>query len=642
MVTTGAEASKQPSAGGRRIDALDGLRGLAWFGVILHHHAAVLVPSAHPLISVFFTLSGFLVGGDLLRRLERGRLAPTDWLARRWRRLWPAAAITVAGITVGWRVWTDGRTLVAPRAELLAALANVSNWYALDTGQGYGALNSPVDHFWSLAVEEQVYLLVPLVCWALWRVLRRRTGAIAIACGLLSIGGFAWATHLALTAGIDRAYLGTDARFAEVLVGVGVAAALHGRRLGPSRLWDLLAAALVATLGVIVWTGPGYTPSLWTSGRIPGACAITAILIATWVRPVPGRAAQVVGAAPLAWLGRISYATYLIHWPIFIVLDERRLGVRGLELFLARITVTLLAGAALHYGTDWLRSAPKLRKPRATFAFAGVGSLTLAGWLTVTTATALVPVGLENYRFDDVSAASELTIPPPPSTATTVLTTPGDSTPPPPPTTVAPHDPRLALVGDSVLWETLDHPEGLPKSLQAQGWQITDIELHVGGALCSDREYKGNGSEVRVAWTELAADWFATNTAPTVLMELGSGDVIDGPAPDSPEVGGYAACLEQLVAAAPASITWYWVVPQVTSWWPDLDRDEVTRRAALYRASLDDLVAAHPNIQLLDWPARLAAEQADLAHLYGPDGVHLTIDGIAEFAAYVSESIGPP
>src|SRR5439155_13415825 len=238
---------------GRYEPSLDGVRALAVLAVLAFHDGRLA--GGFLGVSTFFTLSGFLITGLLVREFARTRrISLRDFFGRRIRRLFPAA---VAGVLLAAAVAIavhDAQTSHSFAGDGLAALGEVANWRFLASGQSYVnlfATPSPLQHFWSLAVEEQFYLvLAPLIVGLLVIARGRRSWVLAslVTLGALSFAdGWINAAHAA-----DRAYYGTDTRALEFLVGAVLAVAITGRRLrrGASRA---LAIAGPFALAALVW-----------------------------------------------------------------------------------------------------------------------------------------------------------------------------------------------------------------------------------------------------------------------------------------------------------------------------------------------------------------------------------------------------
>ncbi|HEY1117701.1 MAG TPA: acyltransferase, partial [Acidimicrobiales bacterium] len=257
-MTAPAAPSRQRSTGFAHRPGLDGLRGLAVAGVLAFHSGFSWAEGGYLGVSAFFTLSGFLITTLLLGE-QRGTGAVdlrAFWI-RRFRRLLPAALLGVLGATAYVLAFADQVGLDRFRGDALAAIGYVANWRFVLSDLSYAELfqgESPLQHYWSLAIEEQFYLVLPLIAAVL---LRRRRGWIALA-GLAAVGAVASVGATLAIGGGDRAYYGTDTRMAELLVGVLLAVWHHRRDLGRSVPEGVRsgagAVALAAMLGLWVVT----------------------------------------------------------------------------------------------------------------------------------------------------------------------------------------------------------------------------------------------------------------------------------------------------------------------------------------------------------------------------------------------------
>src|SRR3954471_3191563 len=340
-----------------RVGALDGLRGLAVAAVLLYHSQFSWARGGFLGVSAFFTLSGFLITSLLINQRERGVPLRRFW-GRRARRLLPAAMLALLGVLVFAATIATNDQLRLLRGDVIATLTYVANWRFYLSGQSYAHLfsaPSPVLHFWSLAIEEQFYvvfpLIVALVVWATRRttVLRRRQvlGALLTAGIVASVvaSRFLYARN-----GSTRVYYGTDTRAAELLVGALLAVILAGKittdRPASRRVGALAAVGGFGALAVMVWwwATVDQTDSWLYHGGFAAHAALAAIVIAA--ARVRGPFATALGWRPLAALGVISYGVYLFHWPIYLWLTPARTGLAAAPLLLLRVTLTITLAIA--------------------------------------------------------------------------------------------------------------------------------------------------------------------------------------------------------------------------------------------------------------------------------------------------------
>jgi peptidoglycan/LPS O-acetylase OafA/YrhL len=337
-----------------RLDALDGLRGLAVATVLLYHSEFGFAAGGYLGVSLFFTLSGFLITSLLLTQVrERGRVHLATFWSRRARRLLPAATLALAGVLLFAATVASGDQLRDLRVDVLAALGYVANWRFYLSGQSYAALfsaPSPVLHFWSLAIEEQFYLIFPLlVAFVVW-VTKARRYALGLVLSAGIVASVLAGRVLYTTSGSSRVYYGTDTRSAELLIGALLAVIVAGRvapTRGPTtraRAFATIAGAIA--LGVMVWwwtTVDQQTPWLYRGGfALHAGCAAVVIAAAR----VEGPFARALAWRPLACLGLISYGVYLFHWPVFLWLTAARTGLAPVPLLALRMLITLAISVA--------------------------------------------------------------------------------------------------------------------------------------------------------------------------------------------------------------------------------------------------------------------------------------------------------
>ncbi|WP_415822792.1 acyltransferase family protein, partial [Mycobacterium senriense] len=363
------------------IPALDGLRAIAVALVLIGHGGIPGVSGGFIGVDVFFVLSGFLITSLLLDELGRsGRIELTGFWIRRARRLLPALVLMVLTVAAARQLLPD-RSLTGLRDDAIAAFVWMANWRFVAQKTDYftqGAPPSPLQHTWSLGVEEQYYFVWPVLLIAVTLLLaararRRSTRA--------TVGGVRLATFLIATVGAlasaalaivmtsdgtrDRIYFGTDTRAQALLVGAASAALLVRDWPSMNRGWCMIrtrwgrrVARVLPLLGLAGLAAATHyatgASGEFRHGLLIGVAIAAVIVIAPVALEQRGLIARALALRPLVWLGTISYGVYLWHWPIFLALNGERTGWSGLPLFAARCGATLVLAAASY----WLLEQP--------------------------------------------------------------------------------------------------------------------------------------------------------------------------------------------------------------------------------------------------------------------------------------------
>lgn len=472
MTASSGGRSQERGGGAARIEqqpALDGVRALAVGAVLLFHAGFGWIGGGYLGVSVFFTLSGYLITSLLIAEYgATGRVDVGRFYTRRAKRLLPASLLWIAVVSIlaALGVFSGVPSL---RRDLWGALLQVFNWVKLASGESYADLNAaaagvrrPLDHFWSLSVEQQFYWFWPLAFIGLVRLSRatgRRprgpaagsapfgvpTAGVAVVAAL----SCAAAPVIAMVWGPDAAYWATPARLAEILVGALVACLL-ATRVVPAAWWWLapVGAVLLGAACVLFPDGSGPAYEGWLPVvAVVSAATIVGLQPDAWPR-------RLLSARPLVAIGRLSYGIYIIHWPVYVVIDRQVWGLPAVVDLAVKWAITgALAVLSYRLVEVPARSSTWLAPRRALLA--GVAAT------AVTAALVLVVPEVGTYYDIDPAAATEagidpsesfaplITAPPPP--ATVAGDTAASTTEPSVVTTelVVPRPVRILVVGDS-------------------------------------------------------------------------------------------------------------------------------------------------------------------------------------------------
>ncbi len=362
--------AQQPMAvTGRHLPSLNGLRAVAVIGVVAYHLQLGWASGGYLGVDLFFVLSGFLITTLLLEEwVGTGRISLAAFWGRRARRLLPALFLVVAALAL--YLFLNGRfggpgangliDLSDLRGDALSTLLYTNNWHSIYAHQSYFAqysAPSPLQHTWSLAIEEQFYLVWPLVLLLLLYVARRRwrtTGVVvAVTLGVLSSVLMAALFH----PGSDpsRVYYGTDTRLFDLMAGATIAFVAAARRQPKRRVRRMLhlvgpvAAAVLGVFWVTAGTPAGVPKNFMFEGGFLFCAALGALVVADARLANPGWFSRALAWGPLHFIGTISYGIYLWHWPVIVYLNGTRTGLPTLPLDLVRIAVTLALSTASYY-----------------------------------------------------------------------------------------------------------------------------------------------------------------------------------------------------------------------------------------------------------------------------------------------------
>ncbi len=651
------------------LPGLDGLRALAVVAVMVYHANHAWFGGGFLGVEVFFVISGYLITLLLIGEDERhGHVDLGQFWLRRARRLLPALFVMLAGLLVYMSLF-ERKPLGRTRGDFLGGTFYVSNWYQIFVGQGYadsGAF-APLRHLWSLAVEEQFYLLWPLVMIVILRRARRnlpKVGlwliGVSIAIAVLTAGLFAsgdvpttcspdnmhgyWELFGRCISINDTLYLGTITRAGGLMLGAGFAmlwrpvAIMRGPLRHKGRLLDLLAVVGLAVLALLMWkvtlTGVGRTqgtrfdPWLFRGGFMwTGIATLLLIAAVTHRGAVAG---WTIGNPQFTWIGTRSYGLYLYHWPIYQIIRTYAGVALTTGQFVLAIAITLpitelsyrFVETPIRKGrlTAWLRArwqeraagaaAPTVPSASARPIMAlGAVALALVGFSVFSVATAQnkcvgdVECSLVQAGADPTTPASS-TAPP----ATTVDTTPGSvgGGVDPAATTVPATAPTTAAP------PTAPPP---PPDLIAFGESVmlgAKAPLEAAGFVVDAKESRQASGMI----AELAARRDAGGIGPIVVIQVGTnGTVTDDE-------------FRQIIALLPTSQV-YFLTVKANVPWIDGNNQRIFGLPGTYG----------PNVHVIDWKGRSAEIADQLSKEDG--GVHLRGTKAQQFYAnMIFDNIG--
>jgi peptidoglycan/LPS O-acetylase OafA/YrhL len=481
------------------IAGLDGIRAVAVLALIAFHTGISWVPGGFYGVDAFFVLSGYLITTLLVTEWERsGTIVLRRFWAGRARRLLPALFVLVAAIGISLAV--APHLLATPHiiSDAISTVFYASNWYSIHGGVSYFstvAQPSPLLHTWSLAIEEQFYLVWPIVVLAVLTLGTRAPGRrrserrarrqqrqntvrvmeggfitiipfgstapdpawtrrrrLHLLFGVASFGALASAIDMVLLAPngyTTRAYYGTDTRAQALLTGAAIAAALalwkpqewpwFRRFAGVLGLVGMAGTAALWGLAnqssVFAFSG-GFLVASVAAGGIVLCAGVAAASPSVWLLEIP----------PIPWLGKISYGVYLWYWPVLLVMSATRLHWSVYPLFGARVAVTVALATVSYYVVELPIRRGALREWRSWVA-APLGAAAAIGAVMAST---LVPVGATGVPLATPPTSSTTTTTGVPGAPTTTTSPVPSALSPATPVVALTHPVKVLLLGDSI------------------------------------------------------------------------------------------------------------------------------------------------------------------------------------------------
>ena len=625
----------------RYMPGLDGLRAIAVLAVIAFHLGFGWAPGGLLGVGIFFTLSGYLITDILLSQLSRrghirlGRF----WLARA-RRLLPALFAMLV-IVVAWV------TLFGPaqprqfRDAVVASALYVSNWQLIFGDVSYFARFAPpgpLNHLWSLAIEEQFYIVWPFLLLIGVKLVREtplrsgvrpRLAVVTLALALLSAILMAVLYHPSLDP--SRVYYGTDTRAFELLFGAALAMVWPSRKLSPRigagarNTLDVLGVAGLAAIALMIWQTDQYSSFLYRGGFVLLSIA-TVLVVAALAHPA-GRLGPILGCKPLRWIGVRSYAIYLWHFPVIVLTTPGGIAngtepLRELLQFAAIVGISALSWRYIEdpvrhgaLGRLWKRARAGEWRPadlsREGWALAGaIGLILIAACAGMAGVNSVSAEG-KDARVEEAIAAG--TTKPAPLTPAQAASSKRSSCK------------AVVHIGDSTS-EGLTSPEYLPIESQRIEAQYADVgveeaHMEISGARSIEEQFEGepNAREVAEAWKleGFKGCW---------VLALGTNDAADvfvGSA-----VSDRERVEKMMTAIGDEPVMWVNVRSIVESGDPYAEENMKE-----WDKTLVEECARYPNMRIYNWARDVKDEW------FIEDGIHFTSPGYAARSELIAHAL---
>jgi peptidoglycan/LPS O-acetylase OafA/YrhL len=355
---------------------IQALRAIAVMAVFAYHLWPKRLPGGFVGVDIFFVISGFLITGNLIREAERtGQIRIWRFWSRRARRLLPAALTVILASAVGVYLWVPQNLWPQFLRESIAATLYVQNWVLAGDSVDYLAANnsaSPAQHFWTLSVEEQFYIFTPLLLIGILYLARRlasKRRALFVGIAAVTAASFAYSIWLTATSA-PTAYFATTTRAWEFGIGALLVFAPPARSLVVGRL-----AVALGLAGIV-------SSTLILSNRVPfpGATAAWPVLATAaviWGGVAMGRRWEAVaGLKPVQFIGRVSYSTYLWHWPLIIIVPfALRHPLTGIDKVGILASTLVLAAVSTRYIEDPIRYSGRLLGGHRSLRAIGVSAV---------------------------------------------------------------------------------------------------------------------------------------------------------------------------------------------------------------------------------------------------------------------------
>jgi peptidoglycan/LPS O-acetylase OafA/YrhL len=676
-VSERATQEHQSGRSARYVPGLDGLRAIAVVGVLLYHAQVHWLPGGFLGVDLFFVISGYLITTLLIAEFQTtGRINFKAFYLRRARRLLPAL-LAMLTVLVAFMAAFHPTALHETRGDVFAALGYFSNWWYVLHHVSYFVASGrqpPLQHLWSLGIEEQFYLGWPPLLALLIFVGRRGGRRLALIIGVALAGAIAsslWMATLAVRGNVpfdtdsSRLYFGTDTHASGLLIGAAGAAVVVLVRRAARRqhlamsattaaIADGLGAACLLAFCWLMHALTEFSPGLYRGGFLGLAVLAAVAIIAV---SVPGsRLGAVLGVGPLRWIGRRSYGLYLWHWPVFVF---TRPGldwpVHGMADLAARLAITVaLTEASFRLVEEPIRSrgvrqwlAPLLPTGDAERHLwrTALPVLASASAVAVVVAGGSIVVGLANRSVRPTkTVAAQLVASPPgsvaasspaPASITPAVAQPSPVAAPTPSHVSAPSAPvepspsftpkpipkphshassTIVPGGAKASSNASGVPAGPAPALTALGDSVMVDAAATLSSICAGTEVHAVvGWQAAAVFGELDELQAAHHVGRTVIIETGTNGIVSSKELD--------AALTSLATAKRVVV----VNDHMARAWEPPNN-----------AMFPKVVAKHPNAVLVDWDTLANTHPEYLA----ADGVHLQAAGRVAYASALQKAAG--
>ncbi|WP_018601905.1 acyltransferase family protein [Mycobacterium sp. 155] len=642
----------------RGIPALDGIRAVAVLLVVAAHGGVPGLGGGFIGVDVFFVLSGFLITSLLLdEHRNTYRIDLKAFWVRRARRLLPAMLVMTLAVVAA-RDLFPPESVADVRNDAVSAFFWIANWgFVLQKADYFtqGGAPSPLQHTWSLGVEEQYYVIWPVLLVGAALLLRRRSARTVrwAVFGLAAAGVAASAAEAILLVGdstqdVNRVYFGTDTRVQALLVGAAAAALLvrdwsaltmSGTLIRTRRLrwvaW-LLPVVGLAMLAVAAHLATGSADD-FRHGLLTVVAVAAVLVVAPVALDQDGYVAKALAWRPLVALGAISYGVYLWHWPVFLILDGERTGWTSWSLLTLRCAVTLAAAIV----SWWLIEQPVRRWRPTHVPMLRLAAATVATAAAVTMGVLPVTQPSERTGPDVMSAALKEDV---------------GAEVPVPVGGVPVRDPGTKVVGvfgDSVAWTLMRYLPTTP------GLRFSDYTT-IGCGVVRGGPYRSSGETLNQkpecdTWPERWTQRVTHDRPDIVLLMIGRWETVDrmwqghwthigDPDFDKYLQGELQRALDILGSTgARVVVTTALYNRRGERADGSLYPEDQPARVQEWNKILRAVVGKHPNFEVLDFNAKLNPGGAYTARVDGirmrSDGVHPTAEAVKWLAPWLADSL---